>query len=52
MCQLLKDLPRNLISSGGILGCGWLRLMPSNKACGGGGGEGGVGNATWGVGRG
>jgi hypothetical protein len=22
-----------LISSGGILGCGWLRLMPSSKAC-------------------
>lgn len=32
MYQALKFLPRNLISSGGSLGCGWQRLMPSRKA--------------------
>mmetsp|Transcript_40151 Transcript_40151/g.119663 ORF Transcript_40151/g.119663 Transcript_40151/m.119663 type:complete len:256 (-) Transcript_40151:265-1032(-) len=29
----LNVLPRYLISSGGIFGCGWLRLMPSNMLC-------------------
>ena len=33
MCQALHVLPRNLMSSDGILGCGWLRLMPSSRAC-------------------
>ncbi len=32
MCQALYVLPRNLMSSDGNLGCGWLRLMPSSKA--------------------
>lgn len=33
MCHALKVFPRNLISSEGILGWGWLRLIPSSKAC-------------------
>ena len=33
ICQQLNVLPRNLISSEGILGCGWLSEMPSSRAC-------------------
>ena len=33
LCQAQKVLPRYLISSLGSFGCGWHRLMPSNKAC-------------------
>ena len=33
MCHALKVFPRNFISSEGILGWGWLRLIPSSRAC-------------------
>ena len=33
MCHALNVFPRNLISSEGILGWGWLRLIPSSRAC-------------------
>ena len=33
MCQALKVLPKYLMSSDGILGCGWLSEIPSNSAC-------------------
>ena len=32
-CHALNVRPRNLSSSAGILGCGWLTEMPSSHAC-------------------
>ena len=33
MCQQLNVFPKNLMSSEGIFGCGWLKDMPSSSAC-------------------
>jgi hypothetical protein len=46
--QAAYVLPTNLMSSGGILGCGWHRLMPSRRAFEGGASR-GTSSSSWGV---